>query len=221
MKVFIAGPRQVSLLNKEIINRLENIKNNEFTVLVGDANGVDKAVQKYLSDISYKNVLVFATKGVARNNLGKWNIIKVDINDNQKGFDFYAAKDKEMAKNADYGFMIWNGKSKGTLNNIINLTKMNKKVLLYFIPDKKFYTLNSIEELGKFIIKYNDDDTIILFNDLINSQEENSSSNSRKQENLIFDFGSNCTSHNNALPQGARIDGLSCGRATSPGLSQD
>lgn len=34
-----------------------------------------------------------------------------------------------MAKAADYGFMIWNGKSKGTLNNIINLVQYNKNVL--------------------------------------------------------------------------------------------
>lgn len=32
-----------------------------------------------------------------------------------KGFNFYASNDLEMAKNADYGLIIWNGKSRGTI----------------------------------------------------------------------------------------------------------
>lgn len=47
MKVFIAGPRAVPRLNKSIEERLQNIYYNNFTVLVGDANGADKAIQDY------------------------------------------------------------------------------------------------------------------------------------------------------------------------------
>ena len=32
-----------------------------------------------------------------------------------------------MAKEADYGLMIWDGESKGTLNNIQLMNKLNKK----------------------------------------------------------------------------------------------
>ena len=69
-------------------------------------------------------------------------MVNVKIDDNVKGFDFYAAKDLAMAKAADYGFMIWNGSSKGTLNDIINLTLLDKKVLVYYTPDKSFHTLS-------------------------------------------------------------------------------
>jgi len=56
-----------------------------------------------------------------------------------------------MAKEADYGFMIWNGESKGTFNNILNLININKKVLVYHTPTQKFYTIKDNEDLDKFI----------------------------------------------------------------------
>ena len=67
-----------------------------------------------------------------------------------------------MANEADYGFMVWNGTSKGTLNNIINLTLLNKKVLVYYTPDKKFYVLKSIDD-AKELLGKNDDVTAKQF----------------------------------------------------------
>ncbi|QAV27743.1 hypothetical protein SAMN05216169_10832 [Anoxybacillus pushchinoensis] len=151
MKVFVAGPRAVSVLNKQVKERLSNIINNNFTVLVGDANGVDKQVQKFLHSVNYRNVKVYATNGRARNNIGQWEVEKVNVEPTKKGFDYYAAKDIEMAKDADYGFMIWNGQSKGTLNNMINLAKLNKKVLVYFIPAKQFYTVKDVGDIRMMI----------------------------------------------------------------------
>lgn len=151
MKVFIAGPRAISILNKDIKERLNNIINNNFTILVGDANGIDKAIQKFCLELNYNSINIFASNGKARNNLGNWNIVNVDVPNSKKGFDFYVAKDLEMAKEADYGFMIWNGKSKGTLNNMINLSNLNKKVLVYFSPEKKFLTIRSLEDIKQVV----------------------------------------------------------------------
>jgi hypothetical protein len=156
MKVFIAGPRAIFKLNPEVLERIDNIINNGFTILIGDANGVDKAVQNYCTDKHYSNVKIFASNGKARNNIGQWEVVKIDIENHIKGFDFYAAKDLAMAKEADYEFMVWNGKSKGTLNNIINLTLLDKKVLVYFTPDKEFYVLKSIDAVKDFLNKTDD-----------------------------------------------------------------
>jgi hypothetical protein len=153
MNVFIAGPRAVSVLNNDVKERLQNIINRDFTVIVGDANGVDKQIQQYCYSQNYNNVKVFSSNGKIRNNIGQWKVVTVEVEKNKKGFDFYAAKDLAMAKTADYGFMIWNGKSKGTFNNIINLLKLNKKVLLYFLPKKEFYTLNSITDIDNLVYK--------------------------------------------------------------------
>lgn len=155
MNVFVAGPRAVLILNKDVEDRLQNIINCDFTIIVGDANGVDKQVQQYCYSQNYNNVKVFSSNGKVRNNIGQWKVEIVEVEKNKKGFDFYAAKDLAMAKTADYGFMIWNGKSKGTFNNIGNLLKLNKKVLMYFIPEKKFFTLNSITDIDDLVFNSN------------------------------------------------------------------
>lgn len=171
MNVFVAGPRAISILNKEVKERLENIINNDLTIIVGDANGVDKQIQEFCYSLNYKNVKIYASNGKARNNIGQWDVERVEVEINKKGFDFYAAKDLEMAKIADYGFMIWNGKSKGTFNNIVNLTKYNKKVLLYFIPEKKFYTIISFQDIKEIINKC-DDAIKHIYYEFINSSEQ-------------------------------------------------
>jgi hypothetical protein len=54
--------------------------------------------------------------------------------------------------------MIWDGRSKGTLNNILNLLRQQKKVLVYFSPDKSCYTLGSFEGLAVLLRKCSSDD---------------------------------------------------------------
>ena len=92
-------------------------------------------------------------------------MVEVKVAENIKGFAFYAAKDMKMAEDVDFVFMIWNGKSKGTLNNIINLTKQNKKVVVYLTPHKVFYVLKTMEEAWEPVSAYGADVTT-LFNEL-------------------------------------------------------
>ena len=149
MKVFIAGSRAESNLDIEVINRLQNIYSNNYTVFVGDADGVDSSVQKFFFDKNYKDVFIFASNGKARNNYGNWEIKNVQVPDDVKGFDFYVAKDEAMAQQTDYGFMIWDGESRGTFNNIINLINLNKTVLVYY--NKMFHTIKNNEDLQNFV----------------------------------------------------------------------
>ena len=147
MNIFIAGSRAISKLNKIVEDKLYGIYERKYTVLVGDANGVDKAVQKYFSELNYANVIVYASNGKARNNLGNWQIKSIPVSENIKGFDFYAEKDKAMANSADYGFMVWDGKSKGTLNNIVNLLNKSKKTLVFFSPENLLKYIDCFEKL--------------------------------------------------------------------------
>lgn len=150
MKIFIAGARVIKDLPKAVEERLANIQKLNYSVLIGDADGVDKAVQTYYSDNHYPNVMVYSSNGKVRNNVGKWQIQAVSVANNVKGFDFYAAKDKQMALDADYGFMIWNRKSRGTYNNIVNLAKQGKTSLVF------------LTNIGSFVVVKNEADLQIL-----------------------------------------------------------
>lgn len=151
--VFIGGSRKITKLNPVINERIDNIVANGFTVLVGDANGADRCVQEYLFSKNYQNVIVFCMEGIPRNNVGNWEIRNIVAPSSEKNFDYYAAKDACMAKEASYGFMMWDAKSNGTLNNIVNLLKINKKVLVYFSPDKECYKLRSSKDLSWLLSK--------------------------------------------------------------------
>jgi len=184
VNVFVAGPRALSTLDKNVEERLNNIIKQNITVLVGDANGIDKSMQQYFYRENYRNLLVYDSKGKARNNIGNWPVQTVEVADNIKGFDFYAAKDLKMAENADYGLMLWNGISKGTLNNIINLTKQNKKALIYYTPHKKFYCVNSLD-IAKKLAALCGDKASNLFSDLSETDGNLSISDDSEQISLF------------------------------------
>ena len=149
MRVFVAGPRAVKALNRNITDVLSRMIEKQLTVLLGDAAGVDRLVQEYFAAVKYPNVSIYASDGKARNNVGGWPVHKVEVPVNAKGFDFYAQKDIQMAQDADTGFMIWNGKSKGTLNNMINLTAQNKRIMIYLIPAKKMFCVDRPDSVRK------------------------------------------------------------------------
>lgn len=163
-KIFIGGSRKVSRLSKDVLKRIDNIINNDLTVLVGDANGADKCVQKYLFQKDYRNVIIFCAGFSCRNNIGNWKTRNVEVNSKVKGVDFYTAKDIEMAKESSHGFMIWDAKSRGTLNNIINLLRENKVVLVYFAPDKSFYKIKDSEDLADLLSRCDPND-VRIFNE--------------------------------------------------------
>lgn len=145
--IFIGGSRKISRLPQPVLQRLDNIIHNAFTVLVGDASGIDLQVQKYLFAQNYGHVVVFCTGDTCRHNVGAWTTHNVAAESHSKGFAFYATKDLQMAKEASYGFMIWDAKSKGTLNNILNLLRLEKKCLVYFAPTQAFQTIRTADDL--------------------------------------------------------------------------
>lgn len=156
IKVFIGGSRKLGRLNNLLRDRFDNIIQQQHMVLVGDANGIDKAVQNYMSGKKYGNVVVYHVGDHYRNNVGHWDTKRVKEPSNIKNFKYYAAKDIQMVKDTDLGFMIWDLESKGTLNNIINLLKANKTVVVYISKTKNFYNLNSLADIEKLIDKFGD-----------------------------------------------------------------
>jgi hypothetical protein len=157
--VFVAGSRQISRLPAEVGNRLDTMIEKGFQILVGDANGADKAVQRYLADKSYPNVLVHCMKDHCRNNVGNWPTREVAAPRGAKGFDYYSLKDRAMAEAAEYGLMLWDGKSKGTVNNVVNLSRAHKPVVVYIAPTKQFHTVKTSADLRN-LLAHGDPDSV-------------------------------------------------------------
>lgn len=151
--VFIAGSRQLSRLNEKVKDRLKNMVNQNFHILVGDANGIDKALQKYLSEVNYSNVTVYCSGEHCRNNIGNWSENKIKAENNIKGRKFYTIKDLAMAEDANYGFMIWDGKSLGTIKNILELINRNKKAVVYLSSKKEFINISNKKDAYNLINK--------------------------------------------------------------------
>jgi hypothetical protein len=126
-KVFIAGSRRISRLNAEAMRRMDNVLARGFHILVGDANGADKAVQQYLHARHYPHVLVFCMKSACRNNVGSWP----------------TGKSSPMRD----GLMLWDGASRGTLTNIVDLVRQGKPVLVLIPSRKASFTLRKSRDL--------------------------------------------------------------------------
>ncbi|MDB5069414.1 MAG: transcriptional regulator-like [Candidatus Eremiobacteraeota bacterium] len=155
--IFIGGSRHVSRLPSDVRKRLSNVVASGHQVIVGDANGADKAVQKYLFDARYDNVTVFCSGATPRNNLGSWRIHSVSTPKDAKGFQFYAAKDREMARHADIGFMIWDGKSPGTVLNVLRLVRAGKISVLFNVPEMHAFNMKSIDQWWSFLAQCSPD----------------------------------------------------------------
>lgn len=150
-KVFFGGSRKVGRISPAIRTRLKNIIKNQHTVLIGDANGADKAVQSFFAEEGYNNVIVYCMDGVCRNNVGNWQTKSIDSKSKIKNFAYYAMKDTQLSMDADYGFMIWDGESKGTLNNVLNLVHQDKSTLVYRSPSREFIQIKTLDDAASLV----------------------------------------------------------------------
>src|SRR5260370_8793732 len=152
MNVFIGGSRAVSKLNAVIRGRLDDLIKRGCTILIGDANGADKAVQTYFATKHYTNVIVFCMEE-CRNNIGVWPTRSIEPPAGSRGFSYYAAKDFVMAEAAQSGVMIWDAKSTGTLQNMLNLIAAGKRTLVYFAPSRDFHVLANQQQLQSLLAR--------------------------------------------------------------------
>jgi hypothetical protein len=148
--VFIGGSRAVSRLNPTIASKLDELISKGCQVFVGDANGADKAVQEHFANRGYEHVLVYCMDE-CRNNIGNWPTRNVASLSSRRDFAYYAANDHAMAEDAKCGIMLWDGKSKGTLNNIQHLITAGKKTLVYLSAERAFHKIVNEQELDALL----------------------------------------------------------------------
>lgn len=151
--IFISGSISIKKIDGAVLSRIDCIIEKNFNIIVGDADGIDLLIQKYLHEKKYSNVCIYCSGDSSdiRNNIGDWPIISVQTKSPKGTRDFYTAKDIQMSKDADYGLMIWNKKSPGTLSNVVEMIKQNKKSRVFLTKEKQFIRINEPENVHHLI----------------------------------------------------------------------
>jgi len=92
-----------------------------------DANGILKVSAKDLGTGKQQSIEIKSSSGLSEEEIEK------------------------MSQEAAYGLVMWDGKSIGSLNNILNLLKQKKKALVYFSPSKEFHSIESRRDLAALL----------------------------------------------------------------------
>lgn len=150
-RVFIGGSRRITRLSPEVTQRLDRIVEQGLEVVIGDANGADRAVQEYLHRRGYDLVEVFCSGDSCRNNIGGWPVRTIRTEGKRRDFSFYAAKDRAMADEASRGLMLWDRESVGTLMNVMRLVRRKKPVVMYVAPDREFIDIANDEDWSRLV----------------------------------------------------------------------
>ncbi len=149
--VMLSGSRQISRLNNEVLERLARIVERQLQTIVGDANGADRALQSYLARLQYKNVEVFCSGSMPRNNIGQWACRHIESKARPGTFEFYSAKDKEMARQATVGMTLWDGKSVGSMLNVWRLFESQKPSVVYLQGECRFVEIRTLEDWNNLL----------------------------------------------------------------------
>ncbi|RUM96715.1 hypothetical protein EET67_15865 [Pseudaminobacter arsenicus] len=129
--IFLGGSRDIYELPVPTIERISAIVAAEHGVLIGDAPGADAEMQGLLAGYNYEHVGVFHAGPQPQNNLGDWAAYHVPPPHGAKGFAVHAGKDRELARRADFGLMVWDGASPGTCLNVLRLAVIGSPCVVY------------------------------------------------------------------------------------------
>ena len=136
--VFIAGSIKIKKLHPRFVDRIANIVEQNLDIVVGDANGADTAIQSELVRQMAERVTVYCSGDEPRNNKGNWRVKRVVSTEKPGTRAFFQEKDVEMAAAADFGLMLWDSASIGTLSNVFVLLDEGKKSVVFINKDKSF-----------------------------------------------------------------------------------
>ena len=130
--IFLGGSQTVNGLTVEVKNELVDFMNLGHKLVIGDCRGADLEMQKFLAENEYKNVVVYYSGDRVRINVGGWEEKKIGANKFDKGYELYKRKDEQMAIDADEGFMILKGATRGTIANIERLIALKKECVVAY-----------------------------------------------------------------------------------------
>ena len=151
-KVFISGSITLNKIPSCVKESISKIVSQNMQIFVGDADGIDSIVQNFCKSLGHSNVTVYSIYSIPRYIVsGFSHIYIIPETTSKKERERQSEKDAAMTHDSDFSLIIWDGKSKGSYNNIIRALKENKKVKVYL--DEKDEFLDQ-EKINKLEIEY-------------------------------------------------------------------
>ena len=135
MKVFLFGSHDVYGIPDVVVTQLEEIMkqtNGNVEFIVGDCDGVDSAFHTVLSRIGGRTKTKVYCMDYARNNKFEFEV-KTFPSGDLVGREKYAVKDRQMVEDCHFAITVWDGKSKGTFDNVTLLKVRDKPVYIYTV----------------------------------------------------------------------------------------
>ena len=132
--VFISGSIAIKTLPAKVKESILKIMEQNMTILVGDASGIDTLIQDLCNVQSYTNLIVYTITPLPRylsNQSSNFRHIFVD-SDIKKERERQTHKDKAMSDDSTFSLVIWDGHSKGSYANIKRAIEQSKKVKVFY-----------------------------------------------------------------------------------------
>ena len=154
-RVFLGGSKSITELTDDEKAVIDEYIAKDYQILVGDCRGADTEIQKHLVERGYKNVKIYATDGEARNNVGNFKVIACPSSyapewSAKNAYSYYRVKDERMLTLCDEILMFWDGKSRGSYDNLIDGIAQHKTTKAVLRPFK-VVEFKSAEELKVLI----------------------------------------------------------------------
>ena len=137
--VFISGSIAIIGLPYIVEQSIKELIDEGVEILVGDAKGIDTAVQNYCKRLDYSNVTVYSIYPVPRYKVPEFKTKHILVNSELRTVrERQTVKDAAMTADCDYGLVIWDGKSKGSYQNLIRGIKSDKQVKVFLQPENRY-----------------------------------------------------------------------------------
>ena len=136
--VFLAGSISIRQPHEKMQARIGFVLSSDHKLVVGDGVGADTAIQHCLQRLHSRKVTVYCSGMSPRNNLDGWPLHPVATAARPYSREYFTAKDLEMARRSDYGLMVWDCQSTGTLGNIFELLKRRSPTVVFLNRNRNF-----------------------------------------------------------------------------------
>ena len=124
--IFLGGSKIINRLEDEIKEDLIDFMNCGHYIIIGDCMGADFQMQKLLAENGYPNITIYYSGDRPRFNLGNWKTKHVSSNKYLSDYERQKLKDNQMAIDSDFGYMLLQGQTKGTMANVHKLLEQIK-----------------------------------------------------------------------------------------------